>query len=208
MAELTYGQLESWDDAKISSGNDFMKLEVGSNELRIFTNPYQFVVHWVTDASGSMRKVKCALSDCPLCKKGLKTQYRWYLGVINRESGQAEILEASSQILQGIKALVNNPKWGDVKKYDIDIQRRKKGTNPLYSVMPDPNKGPLSNEEKKTVSEFFENTDLNKLIEPSTPEQVLEKLGISVSSKKNEESKSEDKPTISEEDFNFGDDDL
>ena len=218
MAELTYGQLDSWDDAKVSGASDFMKLELGSNEVRIFTNPYQFVVHWESDASGTTRKIKCALENCPLCKKGSKAQYRWYLGVINRKTNQAEILEVSSQILNGIKSLVNNPKWGDVKMYDIDIKRGKAKSNPLYSVMPDPNKGPLTESEQAMVKEFSDMSNLTKLIQPSTPEEILEKMGVSsneggnaryaVGNQTVTNTGTANKPNVSADDFNFGDDDI
>lgn len=218
MAEVTYGQLNSWDDGNVSGGNDFMRLEQGSNKVRVFTNPFQFIVHWSKDATGANRKIKCAVENCPLCRKGVKAQYRWFLGVIDRKTGQTKILEISSQIYLGIKNYVSNPDWGDVKMYDIDVTRGAPNTNPLYTVMPSPNKGPLTAEEQEAVDAFLERVDISKFTQPSTPEEVLEKMGsgngagngaqYAVGTQTVVNTDAGVKPSISEEDFNFGDDDL
>ena len=84
MAEIKYGQLNDWNDGEVSLQSDFMNLQEGSNVLKVLTNPYQFIVHWVKDQSNASRKIRCAVIDCPLCKKGIKPQYRWYIGVLDR----------------------------------------------------------------------------------------------------------------------------
>lgn len=212
-AEIKYGQV-NWDEGNVSGGNDFMNLEQGDNEMRVLTKPYQFVVHWVKDSSGTTRKIRCAIENCPLCKKGEKTQCRWYLGVLDRKSGQPRILEISSQIYLGIKKHVNNPKWGDVTAYDISINRGPKGSQPLYTVMGDPTKSPLTDAEKVLVKNFFERVDIAKFTQPLTPEEVLEKMGVSDGNGAGGNAKpaveaqtvsADSKPAISDEDFNFGD---
>jgi hypothetical protein len=220
MAEITYGQLNSWDDGNVSGGNDFMRLEVGSNKVRVFTNPYQFIVHWVKDSSGASRKIKCAVENCPLCKKGVKTQYRWFLGVIDRKTELPMILEISSQIYSGIKGYVSNPEWGDVRMYDIDVQRGVPQTNPLYTIQPSPNKRALNESEKELAKNFLERVDISKFTQPSTPEEVDEKIGGNSSGSSGgnpqyaigTQTVTNDggniKPNISAKDFNFGDDDL
>ncbi len=213
MTEVTYGQLNSWDDGNVSGGNDFMRLEVGSNKVRIFTNPYQYIVHWTKDSSGANRKVKCAVENCPLCKKGVKAQYRWFLGVLDRKTGQPMILEISSQIYSGVKSHVSNPEWGDVRMYDIDITRGMPKTNPLYTIMASPNKGQITAEEQAVVKTFLERVDISKFTQPSTPEEVAEKMGdepaqFTVGAQTVTNTSQGVKPEISASDFNFGDDDL
>ena len=51
MAEIKYGQLNDWNDGEVSLQSDFMNLQEGSNVLKVLTNPYQFIVHWVKDQS-------------------------------------------------------------------------------------------------------------------------------------------------------------
>ena len=214
MADVKYGQV-NWDESNASTGSDFMNLEQGDNTVRIFTNPYQFIVHWVKDSSGVNRKIKCAIENCPLCKKGVKSQYRWFLGVLDRGSdNQPKMLEISSQILIAIKNLISNKKWGDVKMYDLTIKRNPPKSNPLYAVSPDPDKGPLKAEEKALAKAFLERVDITKFTQPSTPEQIAEKLGTSLTTAGDEPVKyavgtktvanEGGKPVISESDFNFG----
>lgn len=215
MADTKFGQV-SWDESSASTGNDFMNLEPGENNVRIFTNPYQFIVHWVKDSSGVNRKVKCAIENCPLCKKGVKAQYRWYLGVIDRKTGQARILEISSQILIAIKNLISNKKWGDVKMYDLEIKRNPPKSNPLYAVSPDPDKRALNAEEKALAKSFLERVDVSKFTQPSTPEEIAEKLGTSLVTAGdapvqyavgNKTVANEGgRQVVSESDFNFGED--
>lgn len=209
-----YGQVD-WESADVGS-NNFLKLEQGPNKVRVFTNPYQLVVHWVTDSSGQNRKIKCAVENCPLCRKGVKSQNRWFVGVLDRKSGAPKVLEISSQIYIGIKNLVVDPDWGPVKNYDINIKRNPKNSNPLYTVNGVPNGKPLTEEENKTISDFLAKVDFDKYVKPSTPEEISKELGDldSKPEKPKDEGfmgKSEEGSTGSEVDasaFDFGDSEL
>jgi len=221
MAEVKYGQLDSWDDGDSSTPNDFMRLVEGDNQVRVLTSPYQFVVHWVQDSSGANRKIRCALKGCPLCKKLVKTQYRWFVGVLERKSGLPKILEISQQIYNGIKKYVNNPEWGEffthpwgkVMAYDVTVQRGPKGTNPLYTVLPSPRKRDLNDDELALATNFFDRVSIAKFCQPVTPEEVAEKMGgvddapaPSYAVGTRTVSKAVDKPVVKDEDFDFGDD--
>jgi len=220
MAEVKYGQLDSWDEGEVSTPNDFMRLLEGDNQVRILTTPYQFVVHWVQDSSGANRKIRCARKNCPLCKKLVKAQYRWFVGVLDRKSGLPKILEISQQIYNGIKKYVNNPEWaefydhawGKTMAYDVTVQRGPKGTNPLYTVLPSPRKRDLNDEENALVVNFFERVDINKFCQPATPEEVAEKMGAiddspapSYAIGNKIVTKGGDKTVVKDEDFDFGD---
>jgi hypothetical protein len=217
MSEMKFGELASWEDADVNSGgNDFMALKEGANQVRIFTNPFQFVVHWVKDASGSNRKVKCAIQNCPVCKQGIKSQTRWFLGVIERSTQCCKILEISSQIYNGIKNNASDPDWGNPSNYDINIIRGPKGSQPLYTVTPKPQK-PLLADEKVSIKNFLERVDLSKFTQPPTPNEVLEKVGNNFAP--NEESSRplyggsqvaaapQPRPEVNDDNFDFGDDD-
>lgn len=212
MSEVKYGQLASWDDADVSSQSEFMELKEGDNLVRVITErPYQFVVHWVKDATGTNRKIRCAIEDCPLCRKGNKAQCRWYLGVIDRRTDQAKILEISSQVFTGIKNYVASPKWGDVRKYDINIKRAPKGTQPLYSVVVEPPE-PLSARDKELKLGFLEKVDINKYTQPATPEQILEKIGEAPARQETRSSRPQSSrptttPKVDDKEYDFGDDD-
>ncbi len=207
MSQIKYGQLSSWDEADIAQPKDFMDLKEGDNLVRVFTNPYQFFIAWIKDASGVNRKLKSAIENCPLVKAGHDIKPRWYVGVLDRKSGQPKILEVSSQIYLGIKNYHSDPRWGDVTKYDLNIKRAPKGSQPLYSVIAYPPK-PLDEQEKSLIRNFKERVNIEKFTQPPTAEEVAEKLaGMSVGNAPvarttvaNQEPK---KPAVSEEDFNF-----
>lgn len=176
MTTMVVGEM-NWEDADLG-GNDFMRLEEGSNVVRIFTKPNQFYVIWCQDATGKQRKFRSAVENCPLVQRGEKPQARWFVGAINRKNGRPSILEIGPQIYKQILGLRKKSAWGDPRAYDIDIERQPKGSQPLYVVSPEP-KSQLTNDEKGAIKEFLSRVDLVKMTEPPTPEEVREQLGIS-----------------------------
>lgn len=176
MPEYTYGEISDWTDVDVGGGSDFMRLVEGNNVVRVFTKPYQFYVCWIKDASGANRKVKSAVKNCPLIKRGEKVQKRWLMGAIDRKGGnKAKILEVSSQIMLGIKSLAADPDWGNPIGYDVNVNRGAPGKNPLYHVIAKPQK-PLTDEDKAEIEQFMKNTDLAVMTTPPSPEQVAEQL--------------------------------
>lgn len=221
MSEVKYGELADWEDGDVSGLNDFMNLTEGDNNVRIFTNPYQFSVAWIKDQTGANRKLRAAASNCPLVKSGQKVTQRWYLGVLDRDSGQAKILEISSQVYLGIKNLHTNPKWGNVKQYDINIKRNPKGSQPLYQVMPYPKEKP-SSEDVSLAKAFLERVNIAQFTQPPTAEEVekrlAEVLGTAIPNTTVTEEVNKAvtvsapaeaaQPSVSDDDFDFGDDEL
>lgn len=212
MATKVIGKLDDWADGDLG-GNDFMSLEEGSNIVRIVTSPYQFYVAWTQDATGQNRKIRSAVENCPLAKRGDKIQPRWYIGVLDRKSNQPKILEVGRQIFQQIVALRKRDKWGDPRAYDINVERQPKGSQPLYVVMPEP-KEPLTKDEMTKLKDAFGSKeapgriDLNKMTEPPTPEEVAQQLGVTTTSSSSNtvaSSSSSEEPQTSDDDFNFDD---
>lgn len=174
--EYKYGELEDWGDVDVQSGAGYMKLTEGDNVVRIISKPFQFSVCWIKDAQGVPRKVRSALkSNCPLIKRGEKLQKRWYLGVIDRRSGGARILEVSSQIMGGLKDLALDDDWGSPLHYDVNIKRMAPGSQPLYRPIAKPKK-PLTQEEAMLAERFNSDTDFVKMTQPPTAEEVSERL--------------------------------
>jgi hypothetical protein len=162
--EYKYGELQDWDEAEVKTGSEFMKLVEGDNVVRI------------TDGAGVPRKIRAAAErNCPLKKRGEKLQNRWYVGVINRKTKSAQVMEISSQIVSAIKKLYKDEDWGDPEQYDINVCRGPAGSQPLYTVIAKPKK-PLNDDDKAMVARFVENTDLKKMTTPPTPEEVAERL--------------------------------
>ena len=199
MATKVVGKLDSWAEGDVGT-SDFMNLEEGSNLVRCVTSPYQFYIHWVNDVSGQARKVRCALKDCPACQQGVKSQPRWYVGVLNRKSNKPAILEMGPQIFKQIVSYSKKEKWGDPRQYDVDVEKQPKGTQPLYIVSPEP-KEELTSGEKTLLKAFIEKTDMVKMVEAPTPEKIREVLGMApVPAEKTSEKTTS---TSDDEDFNF-----
>ncbi len=186
MAQITIGEVD-WETAELPGErnqervSDFMQLEQGDNKGRVLSNPQQFAVHWVVDETGKKRKVNCATDGCPVCQRGQDTdrpQARWLIKFYSRKDQAVKLLEISSQVLKGVKTLVQDPEWGPVTEYDINVKRGTPGSQPLYTVIPG-RRAPLTTEEKQALATFNERVAIEKFITPPTPAVVAEKLGWS-----------------------------
>jgi hypothetical protein len=182
----THGEV-SWDEnvggggGKFTSSKDlFMRLKNGSNEVRIITNPQQYMVHKYKPegAQGFGNKVMCSAfhGSCPLCKEGDKAKPRWYVGVIDLTSHTYKILDIGSAVFLAIKTLKSG-RWGDPKGYDIDIVMNT--NNPpqsFYAVQPI-EKRPLTIEEQQ-IRDGVDYEDLKRRVTPPTPDKVLERIAF------------------------------
>lgn len=185
----TFGEI-SWNDdlgfsgggEKKSAGKDsWLRLEEGSNVVRLLTQPHQYLVHKGIKKDGDKgfgQKVYCSAihGDCPLCKLGLKASPRWLLGVLDRKSNSYKILDISYQVFSQIRKLARKTEvWGDPTKYDIDIVVDKDGgAAGYYSVQPIPHK-PLSAEDQ-LIRDKADLEDLKRKVSPPTPEQAQKRL--------------------------------
>lgn len=189
-----FGEMEWEDDDGGGSGggkksntkDSFLRLDEGSNKVRLITKPHQYIVHKGVKKKGEKgygQKVNCSNPDgkggkgaCPLCDKGLKAGQRWFLGVIEQKNHTYKILDVSYQVYSQIKKLARNTEvWGDPTKFDIDIVVDKAGgPTGYYSVQPIPHK-PLSvaDEETKAKAEV---DDLKRRVLPPTTEQVQSRM--------------------------------
>lgn len=204
MSTKVVGQVD-WNDADLG-GNDFMNLDEGPNPVRLITSPHQFYIHWTKDVTGATRKVRCALDGCPLCRNGDKSIARWYFNVINRKTGNCAVLEVGPQIFKQILGLAKKDKWGDPRRYDVDIMRQPKNSQPLYVVSPEPH-SPLTDDEKSMVKEFNARIDLVKMTAAPTPGEVREKIGMDPEPDDDEDDIDNDFSDAStdDDDFDFGD---
>lgn len=183
----TFGEVNWNDDVFGDSGKSntnskdlFLRLDEGSNEMRLVTQPYQYLVHKYKKEGdpGYGQKVYCSAihGSCPLCTLGDKAKPRWLLGVISRKTGSYKILDVSFAVFSQIRKLARNTqRWGDPTKYDIDIVVDKNGgATGYYSVQPI-SKEPLS----AVDQQIKDNTDLDDLkrrVTPPTPDLVQKRL--------------------------------
>jgi hypothetical protein len=183
----TFGEVSYSDDIfqgegkKNTNSKDlFLRLEEGTNELRIVTAPYQYLVHkYKKDGdTGFGQKVGCSMlhGSCPLCALGDKAKPRWFYGVISRKSGTYKILDVSFAVFSQIRKLARNTqRWGDPTKYDIDIVVDKNGgATGYYSVQPI-SKEPLSADDQR-IKDDADLDDLKRRCTPPTVDQVQKRI--------------------------------
>ena len=202
---IVFGEID-WNSADVGSGQKeqkdlYMRLSEGENLVRIMGNPIQYYVHWVQLPDGSKRKINSPVESPSLVARledaGFKRQSKWLIKVLDREDDTFKFMEVGSQIFNGIKALYNNAKWGKVTNYDVSVVRGPKGSQPLYSVTPNP-KEKLDSTYKEKFDAFNQEISIEKLIAPATAEKVCEIMGWNSS-----DYKSSQKDTASDDDFDF-----
>lgn len=184
----TFGEV-SWNDdvfpgsdgKKTNNSKDlFLRLEEGSNEMRLVTQPFQYLVHKYKKEGdpGFGQKVSCSSihGSCPLCATNDKAKPRWLLGVISRKTGTYKILDISFAVFSQIRKLARNTqRWGDPTKYDIDIVVDKNGgATGYYSVQPI-SKEPLSAADQK-IKDDADLDDLKRRVTPPTADVVQKRL--------------------------------
>ena len=181
----TFGEV-SWNDdvfsapEKKNSKDLWLRLEEGSNEMRLVTQPFQYLVHKYKkeDDKGYGQKVNCSMihGSCPLCAVGDKAKPRWLLGVISRKTGTYKILDISFAVFSQIRKLAKNAqRWGDPTKYDIDIVVDKQGgATGYYSVQPI-SKEPLSVEDQQ-IKDSADIDDLKRRVTPPSPADVQKRI--------------------------------
>lgn len=184
----TFGEV-SWNDdsfagegkKQTNSKDLFLRLDEGSNEMRLITQPFQYLVHKYKKEgdSGFGQKVNCSAihGECPLCALGDKAKPRWLLGVISRKTGTYKILDISFAVFGQIRKYARNTsRWGDPTKYDIDVFVDKNGgATGYYSVQAIP-KEPLSAADQNIRDTQVDLDDLKRRVSPPQPDVVQKRI--------------------------------
>lgn len=187
----TFGEV-SWNDDVFAGENKkqtnskdlFLRLDDGDNEMRLVTQPFQYLVHKYKKEgdAGFGQKINCSAlnGSCPLCALGDKAKPRWLLGVISKSgktAGTYKILDISFAVFGQIRKYARNTKtWGDPTKYDINIVVNK-NADPMsyYQVQPTP-KSPLTAEEQKVRDNDVNLDDLKRRVTPPQPADVQKRM--------------------------------
>jgi hypothetical protein len=178
---------QSWQSAKSGSGSDgaqkdnFLRLSPGSNVVRILTLPHEYYQHKLVVEGGKRwgYRIGCGSPenniDCAVCQRGDKPKRRWFLGVIDRKTGQYKVLDIGWSVYSNILTYVNDPDWGDCSAYDVDIiVNPHSGPQDYYKTAPKPKK-PLSEEDLRLKAEN-PTENLNKRCQPWTAERIQAEL--------------------------------
>ena len=139
------------DGYKVPSKSNYMKLKDGPNNIRILSSAIVGFEYWNTDnkpvrlrENPSVIPVDIRLDE----KTGKPTAIKhfWAFIVYNIDEGHIQVMEITQAgIQEDIKALADNPKWGDPKGYELTITRTGSGLETRYQTMPCPH-SPLTDE--------------------------------------------------------------
>lgn len=182
-----YGEIswsdDSYTDKKDSNKKDlFLRLEEGDNEVRLLTQPYQYLVHKIKKDPNNPKdfgqKVNCSAihGSCPACDLNDTAKARWLLGIISRKTETYKILDISFAVFSQIRKLAKNVKsWGDPTKYDLNIVVDKNGGAIGYYSVQAISKEPLSAAAQQ-IRDNIDLDDLKRRVTPPTPELVQKRL--------------------------------
>jgi len=151
-----------WENNEtMDSGDDFYKMKVGANKMRILT---QFErVNSLFQGEFPNSKYVGKVADTYVPKAGEKVNLQGWAWIIDRETGELKIGQFGKAILTQITALKNNPEYAFESfpmPYDIVINNTGEGAN-RYSITPARQNTDITAEEmealnkKKTVADII-----------------------------------------------------
>lgn len=120
------------------SPSGYMKFDLGLNSIRILSSAV--VGYEYFNNENKPVRSKEPFEDMPTdIKKDGKIKPFWAFVVWNYQTKSVQILELTQKsIMSVIKALVDNPKWGDPKMYDIAITKSGEGLETEYITQGEP----------------------------------------------------------------------
>lgn len=186
MANIKNGEV-SWTDTvfdsskKTNSKDTFLRLNPGSNVIRLLTLPHQYHQHKYLPQGGKKfgYRVNCSAANggCALCEKGDKAKRRWFLGVVDRKTNMYKILDIGFSVFKSIQTYAKDEAWGDPSKYDFDIVVDPNGgATGYYTVVAKPPKALTASD--IVLREENDPEELARRVTPPTPEKTQERLAM------------------------------
>ncbi len=154
-------------DYKIPTTSNYLKLTEGEHTFRALSSAIVGFEYFNTD--NKPVRSETPFEEMPTdIKKGGRINPFWAFVVWNYDEKRLQILEITQKtIMTPLKALIDNPKWGSPKNYDISITRKGTGMQDTeYAVMPNPAE-PVAQEIKDAFAKS--NIDLNVLFVNGDP---------------------------------------
>ena len=157
-------------EAPASSGGNYTKLAQGKNTFRIIGDSTKgtAIFGWIgwTEEDGKRKPVRTKEKPSAGVYAD-KPKHFWAFLALNE--GAVQICEITQRGIQdALRELLNDPDWGDLKQYDICIQRDGEGMETSYTVIPKP-KAPLSEADVATIKEKLPLINMAALYEGEDP---------------------------------------
>lgn len=133
---------------KVPVNSNYMKFQEGENTFRVLSPAVVGYEYW-NNKNEAVRSQK-GFAGIPADiryeddkktgeSKPSRIKHFWAFAVWNVDAGKVQILQVTQQgVMDAIKALVDNSKWGDPKGYDITVTRSGSGFDTEYQTMPNP----------------------------------------------------------------------
>lgn len=152
------------------SSGQFMKLQDGKNKFRIMSNVIHGWECWKDKKPTRHEGQECKFKpeEADLNQNGRPNiNYFWAMGVWNYEEKRIQTLQITQKtIMEPLLNYEQNPEWGDLKGYDIEVLKKKEGDKVSYIVSAIPPK-PVAPEIVKAYEEA--KVDLSKLFDGKYP---------------------------------------
>jgi hypothetical protein len=161
-------------NVKIPSSSQFSKLQDGVNKFRFLSDVVTGWEGWKDNKpfrhEGDVCKIKPEQVD--MNQNGNPNiNYFWAMVVWDYRDRKVAVLELTQKtIMNPLYELEQNPDWGDLKNYDVQINKKKEGGKTTYTVLGIPPK-PISTEIENAFLEA--KLDLNKLFEGKYPREEV-----------------------------------
>ena len=151
-------------DYEVPVSSNYMKFEDGANTFRVLSSAVTGWEYW--NAEGKPVRTRDAIEEMPddiRYKDGKAERIKpfWAFVVYNYRAKRVQILELTQKgLMNGILALVKNPKWGTPTAYDITVTKSGDGLNTEYGVMPEPHsESPVLNVPVLDLNLLYEGKD-------------------------------------------------
>lgn len=147
--------------------------------------PYEFAQHWF-DVDGKKKPYTCAGSGCVACRNGHRAVRRFLLPVLVRDRTGADkfdsfcsVLAFGRMLFESFKKFRFDPDFGDFSEMDFLIERSEHTIPTLrrMELFPCSKSPAMSEAERKLVSKFMQEVDLDKMSKPSENKDILKAIG-------------------------------
>lgn len=163
--------------------HNFKKLSGEHNVMRFISIPYYYAAHNVANRVKHCLNLTNMHDECKICnnhssyEENVMAKFRgnsvirFIAGIIDRLDNNIKIVDLPTDVFYTLKKLAEDPDWGSLLNYDINIAVDLENTRPwYYTVIPCP-KRKISPEEEKKVA-IFRDSYLEKMrdfCEPTCP---------------------------------------
>lgn len=190
---------------KENKKDEYLRLEQGSNVVRLVTKPHEYLVHRFKahekDPGFGERVMSSKFYGEDVLEAppyNLKAKRRWLVGVIDRKTQSYKLLDISKSVFDGVRELARDEDWGDPTQYDVDIKVDKNGgASGYYKVIPK-SKKPLSASDLE-IKQNIDLESLRKKCQPPTVEQMKTRVAAVIAKSTNASKPAETSPSVTED---------